>query len=444
MERGFAMERKWEGRAILLVDLDAFFASVEQLDHPEWRGKPVIVGGPADKRGVVSTASYEARAFGVHSAMPSAAAERLCPQAIWTTPHFERYREVSAQVMQILRDESPLLEQMSIDEAFLDASPGRFCGDDPVRIAARIQSRVSELGVTCSIGLGTGKTVAKIASDLDKPQGLSVVYPGGEAAFLAPMDVRAMPGIGARTAEKLRMRGIETLGQLAQADPCALTPVFGVNAAAFRERAAGVDAREVVASDELKSVSHERTFTHDLTSRAQIEDAIDLLGSMVGRRARRNKVAGRTVTLKLRYDDLSSRTAQKTLGGCTDDESVFIPHAKALVEQLWRPGERVRLVGVGLSGFECGDVQLGLFDDAPEANTRAGASGGGGAETDGGADGVPSKGRAARQALEAADAVRDRFGEDAVKFGREIKFSGSDTGTRGQNEGTLRKRQHVE
>lgn len=465
MGQTFDMHRKWEGRAILLVDLDAFFASVEQLDHPEWRGKPVIVGGPASRRGVVSTASYEARAFGVHSAMPSAAAERLCPQAIWTSSHFERYHEVSAQVMQILRDESPLVEQMSIDEAFLDASPGRFCGDDPVKIAARIQNRVAELGVTCSIGVGTGKAVAKIASDLDKPRGLSVVYPGGEAAFLAPMDVRAMPGIGARTAEKLHIRGIKTLGDLAQADPALLKPVFGVNARAFCRRAAGIDEREVVAADELKSVSHERTFTHDLTTRAQIEDAIDLLGSMVGRRARRNQVAGRTVVVKLRYDDLSSRTAQTTLHAYTDDESVFIPPAKELVGQLWRPGERVRLVGVGLSSFERGDVQLGLFDMGPDADgERRGADGqagagntasenrgtgaragsyadaGGGTSGAGKTTGRKATRKTARQALDAADAVRDKFGESAVKFGREMKLSVRDTGTRGQNEGTVQKR----
>ncbi len=446
MGQSFDMHADWSGRAILLVDLDAFFASVEQLDHPEWRGKPVIVGGPAEKRGVVSTASYEARAFGVHSAMPSATAERLCPQAIWTPSHFERYHEVSAQVMQILRDESPLLEQMSIDEAFLDVSPGRFSGDDPVEIAARIQSRVAKLGVTCSIGVGTGKAVAKIASDLDKPRGLSVVYPGGEAAFLAPMDVRAMPGIGPRTAEKLYMRGIKTLGDLAQADPAFLKPVFGVNAQAFCERAAGIDAREIVVDTELKSVSHERTFTHDLDTRAQIEDAIDLLGSMVGRRLRRNGLAGRTVALKLRYDDLSSRTAQATLSHCTDDESVFIPPAKALVEQLWRPGERVRLVGVGISGFEAGDVQLGLFDarggaygEEGERGGGAGAGNAGGGPGSGAGDGEGRK-TASRQALEAADAVRDKFGEGAVKFGREMKLSVEDTGTRGQNEGTLKPR----
>ena len=168
------------GRAILLLDLDAFFASVEQLDHPQWRGKPVIVGGKADSRGVVSTCSYEARTFGVRSAMPSATAQRLCPHAIWAPPRFERYRELSQRVMGIMYDESPLLEQVSIDEAFLDVSPGRYTKESPVEIARRIQERVAELGITCSVGVATGKTVAKIASDLDKPQGST---PAARRAF---------------------------------------------------------------------------------------------------------------------------------------------------------------------------------------------------------------------------------------------------------------------
>ena len=159
----------WEGPAILLVDLDAFFASVEQLDHPGWRGKPVIVGGDADKHGVVSTASYEARAFGVHSAQPASVARRLCPDAIWTHGHFDRYREMSETIMSILRDETPLVQQVSIDEAFVDVSPTKVNTEHPVRIAERIQSRVEALGVTCSVGVGTSKTIAKIASDMDKP-----------------------------------------------------------------------------------------------------------------------------------------------------------------------------------------------------------------------------------------------------------------------------------
>lgn len=405
-------ERAWRGRALLLVDLDAFFASVEQLDHPEWRGKPVIVGGRSDRRGVVSTASYEARAYGVHSAMPSATAERLCPDAIWTSSHFDRYHELSAQVMGILKDESPLLEQMSIDEAYLDVSPGRYTGEDPVAIAARIQARVAELGITCSIGVATGKAVAKIASDMDKPRGLTVVYPGGEAAFLAPMDVRAMPGVGKQSAERLRRIGIRTLGALADAPLDRLVPVFGVNAQAVRDRARGIDPREIVIESEVKSVSHERTFATDLVTREEIEDAIDMLGPMVGRRLRKKGLAGHTVTLKLRYADLSRRTAQKGLPANVDDETVFIPVAKRLIDEIWRPGDSVRLVGLGISGFEAHDEQLGLFADEelPAGNAEL---------------------------LSAADKIRDKFGDGMLKFGRELKIRHETSGTTGMNDGRL-------
>ena len=405
-------ERTWKGRALLLVDLDAFFASVEQLDHPEWRGKPVIVGGRSDRRGVVSTASYEARAFGVHSAMPSATAERLCPDAIWTSSHFDRYHELSAQVMGILKDESPLLEQMSIDEAYLDVSPGRYTGEDPVAIAARIQARVAELGITCSIGVATGKAVAKIASDMDKPRGLTVVYPGGEAAFLAPMDVRAMPGIGKQSAERLRRIGIRTLGALADTPLDKLTPLFGVNAQAVRDRARGIDPREIATESEVKSVSHERTFATDLVTREEIEDAIDMLGPMVGRRLRKKGLAGHTVTIKLRYADLSRRTAQKGLPANVDDETVFISVAKRLIDEIWRPGDSVRLVGLGISGFEAHDEQLGLFADEelPAGNAEL---------------------------LSAADKIRDKFGDGMLKFGRELKIRHETSGTTGMNDGRL-------
>ena len=405
-------ERTWKGRALLLVDLDAFFASVEQLDHPEWRGKPVIVGGRSDRRGVVSTASYEARAFGVHSAMPSATAERLCPDAIWTSSHFDRYHELSAQVMGILKDESPLLEQMSIDEAYLDVSPGRYTGEDPVAIAARIQARVAELGITCSSGVAPGKAVAKIASDMDKPRGLTVVYPGGEAAFLAPMDVRAMPGIGKQSAERLRRIGIRTLGALADTPLDKLTPLFGVNAQAVRDRARGIDPREIATESEVKSVSHERTFATDLVTREEIEDAIDMLGPMVGRRLRKKGLAGHTVTIKLRYADLSRRTAQKGLPANVDDETVFIPVAKRLIDEIWRPGDSVRLVGLGISGFEAHDEQLGLFagEELPAGNAEL---------------------------LSAADKIRDKFGDGMLKFGRELKIRHETSGTTGMNDGRL-------
>lgn len=394
----------WTGKAMLLVDLDAFFASVEQLDHPEWRGKPVIVGGPASRRGVVSTCSYEARKFGVRSAMPSARAERLCPNAIWTKPHFERYRELSKAVMGILYDESPRLEQVSIDEAYLDVTPGRFIGDNPVAIAARIQERVAELGITCSVGVASGKSVAKIASDLDKPRGLTVVFPGSEAAFLAPMSVQAMPGIGKQSTAKLARIGIRTLGELAAANIEDIRPVFGVNAETMRDRARGIDTRDTEGKYEAKSIGHERTFSVDIDTRGEIEDAIDMIGSMVGRRLRKNGLAGHTVMLKLRFADLSIHTAQKTLPARVDDEAAFIPVAKSLIGEIWNDGEAVRLVGVSISGFEARDEQLGLFDEMPESQGN-------------------------QELISAADRVREKFGDGALKFGREMKFNVADTGT---------------
>ncbi|MDR0308928.1 MAG: DNA polymerase IV, partial [Coriobacteriales bacterium] len=231
----------WEGPAILLVDLDAFFASVEQLDHPEWRGLPVIVGGDPQRRGVVATCSYEARKFGVRSAMPSAMAARLCPDAIWTPGNFPRYTELSRKVMDIMRQVSPRLQQVSIDEAFLDVSPGRYTGEHPVLLAQKIAADVATLGITCSVGLGSSKTVAKIASDQDKPRGLTVVYPGSEATFLANLEVRVLFGIGPKAEQSLHRLGIQTLGQLAETDIALLQPIFGKNAELILRRSCGID-----------------------------------------------------------------------------------------------------------------------------------------------------------------------------------------------------------
>ena len=303
----------WTGPAVGLMDLDAFFASVEMLDHPEWRGKPLIVGGDAESRGVVSTCSYEARRFGVHSAMASAEARRLCPQAIWTHGHFDRYREVSAQVMAILADETPRVERVSIDEAFIDITPGRFAPEDPLLVARRMSDRVAALGVTCSIGVGCNKTVAKIASERDKPFGLTIVRPGTEQRFLAALPVSAMSGIGRSAEERLRRMRIYTLGELSRAPESTLAAIFGVNGERMRQRALGLEVSEVTGLDderEVKSVSNERTFAKDLTERGDIEAAIALLGESVGRRLRRQGLTGSTVTLKLKYSHGSGRTAQ--------------------------------------------------------------------------------------------------------------------------------------
>lgn len=395
----------WTGPAVGLMDLDAFFASVEMLDHPEWRGKPLIVGGDAESRGVVSTASYEARRFGVHSAMSSAQARRLCPQAIWTRGHFDRYREMSAQVMGILADETPRVEQVSIDEAFFDVTPGRFAPIEPLDVARRISDRVAALGVTCSIGLGCNKTVAKIASERDKPFGITVVRPGTEERFLAPLPVSAMSGIGKAAEARLARYRIFTLGDLARAPKSALANVFGVNGEHMRLRAQGREHASVatVGSErEVKSVSNERTFAHDLTDRADVDAALSLLGESVGRRLRRAGLAGSTVTLKLKFTWGTGRTAQRRLPHPTDDENLFVAAARELLDGIWNDDTHVRLLGLGMSDFSHeGGIQTDLFCDIDERGTQSSDR---------------------RELSVAMDAVRAKFGEDAVAFGRKRRF----------------------
>ena len=407
--------KEWTQRCILLVDLDAFFASVEQLDHPEWRGKPLIVGGDAGRRGVVSTASYEARAYGVHSAMPSSQAARLCPDAIWTPGNYPRYIEMSRKVMDILLDESPFLQQVSIDEAFLDVSPGRFNHEDPVAIATRIQERVAELGISCSIGIGVNKTVAKIASDQEKPRGLTVVYPGTEYAFLAPLPLRCMSGIGPRSETRLKDLGLTTLGDVAEADPALLRPIFGVNTKMMQERCRGTERAPIEREADTKSVSNEMSFAQDLSSREDVKAAIEMMADKVGRRLRAKGLAGSTVTLKLRYSDRSIHTSQLTLDRRTDNEAEIQDICLGnLLDDIWQEGMEVRLVGVGVSGFDGQEVpeQLSLFD---ERNSE------------------PQDYESNRALSNATDKVRDRFGEKAVIYGRNLRMQDQDTGTVAQN-----------
>lgn len=395
----------WEGPAIGLLDLDAFFASVEQLDHPEWQGKPVIVGGDASRRGVVSTASYEARAFGVHSAMPSAQAKRLCPQAIWTQGHFQRYRELSSQVMEILTNETPYVEQVSIDEAFFDITPGCYARENPVTVCRRIADRVAKLGISCSIGLGSNKTVAKIASERDKPRGVTVVMPGTERTFLSPFPVRSLSGVGATAEKALHAYGIRTLGQLGAAAPEALRHAFGNNAQLMRDRALGIErsrVKPIDAPDDIKSISNERTFAHDLTNLGDIQAAVTLLSESVGARLRSKGIAGDVVTLKVTFSYGEGRTIQRKMAHPTDDENIFGAIARELMESIWTDGMHVRLLGVCISGFNLdSSVQTDLFCEVDERGA------------------VSSQKRDLSVAL---DAVRDRFGQQSVSFGRSKRF----------------------
>lgn len=405
----------WRGPAVGLLDLDAFFASVEQLDHPDWRGKPVIVGGSPDHRGVVSTASYEAREYGVHSAMPSYQAERLCPDAIWTHGHYARYRELSDQVMAFLVEETPRVQQVSIDEAFFDVTPGRYSRENPVDICRRIQRRVSEIGITCSIGIGTNKTVAKIASERDKPRGLTVVLPGTEASFLAPLPVRAMSGIGGATEQRLEELGIHTLGELAAQDPDEMGRMFGVSGPRMVERAAGRESSRVAdryEADDTKSVSNERTFSRDLTSTDEVRAAVRHVAALTGARLRKKGLKGSEVTLKLKFDYSHTRTAQRPLGEPTDDEHVFGRVALELLDTVWREGTPVRLVGVGMSGFSgARPKQMSLFGD--DGEERAGQAQ-----------------RNLRKLSVATDLVREKFGSDAVAYGHDLRFRDGRDSTR--------------
>ncbi|MEA5019673.1 MAG: DNA polymerase IV [Gordonibacter sp.] len=412
----------WSGPAILLVDLDAFFASVEQLDHPGWRGKPVIVGGDADKHGVVSTASYEARRFGVRSAMPASTARRLCPEAIWTRGHFERYNEVSRAIMDIVRNETPYVQQVSIDEAFADVTPTAVNREHPVIVAQRIQRRVEKLGVTCSVGVGSTKTVAKIASDMDKPCGLTVVYPGRERSFLAPLPVRALSGIGAAAEAKLKSRGMITLGDIAAADESQLVRLFGKNGHVMHIRANGGDDAPVVTTEKVKSISNETTFAVDLTQRDEVEAALSTMAAKVGRRLRRKELKGRTLGLKIRFDDLSVRNVQRRLDHPSDDELAFAPLLYRMIDEVWYPGTPVRLLGVSMTGFDVEEgMQESLFDLAeavPNENDVQPVV----------RDEVKRRGL-----IEATDLVKDRFGESAVRFGRELRGEGNTTGSASKN-----------
>lgn len=390
---------RWVGKAIGLLDLDAFFASIEQLDHPEWRGLPVIVGGSPSKRGVVSTASYEARRYGVRSAMASATAARLCPDAIWTSGNFKRYREMSAKVMAILVDETPLVEQVSIDEAFFDITPGRYSREEPYEICARIQARVSELGISCSIGLGTTKSIAKIASERDKPRGLTIVFPGSEQGFLAPLPIRSLSGVGSSAEKALSALGIKTLGQLARANDADLARVFGSLAKTMRMRALGTEesaVASVYAEDAPKSVSCERTFEADLYDTGEIKAAIMHVAAMTGRRLRKKGLKGSTVTLKIKHSPTSLHTAQTRLPTPSDDEHLFGAVATGLLERLWKEGQPIRLIGVGISHFADPKAEPIPFAERDARNEKLSKT---------------------------ADLVKERFGDDALRYGRDLRFA---------------------
>jgi len=339
-------------RTIVHADLDAFYASVEQLDNPELRGKPVVVGGPSEARGVVAAASYEARRFGVRSAMPMGRALRLCPEAVRLAPRFDRYGEVSHQVMSIFRSVTPLVEPLSLDEAFLDVTEqvGRYGG--PEALAADLKARVrKETGLTLSIGVGSNKTVAKIASDLGKPDGLVVVSPGEEASFLEPLPVRALWGIGPKTEALVAGAGIRTIGELARADPAQIIQILGSRAPLLQGMARGVDDRPVETEHERKSVGAETTFARDLSDGPELREALAGIAAEVARRLRAEGAKAHTVAIKLRYADFRTITRQRLLPAPLDDAEAIAQTAAALLDKVLASGDRFRLLGVHGSGL---------------------------------------------------------------------------------------------
>ncbi len=346
-------------RTILHADLDAFYASVEQMDNPELRGRPVVVGGPPEARGVVAAASYEARRFGIRSAMPMSRALRLCPQAVQVSPRFDRYAEVSRQVMAIFRDVTPLMEPLSLDEAFLDATEAA-AGAGAESLAREIKQRVKEeTRLTVSIGVGTNKTVAKIASDREKPDGLVVVAPGEEASFLGPMSVRSLWGVGPKAEEALAEMRIRTIGELAQADVAALTVRFGVRGQWFHRMANGLDDRPVETEHERKSVGAETTFPRDLSDGAELQQLIGRVAQDVARRLRQKGVKARTVVLKLRYSDFRTITRQTSLAEGVDSAEQLAAAAGALLKKTARPDDRFRLLGIHGTNLQASDSASG-------------------------------------------------------------------------------------
>jgi DNA polymerase-4 len=385
-------------RAILHVDMDAFFVSVELLRRPELRGQPVVVGGTGD-RGVVAAASYEARAYGIGSAMPSARARRLCPHAVFLPGDHAHYGQVSDRVMAVFRSVTPLVEPISLDEAFLDVTGARrSLGPGPV-IGRRVRDEVlAAEGLTCSVGVATTKMVAKLASQAAKPRaspagpivgsGVHVVAPGQELAFLHPLPARALWGVGPATLGRLERLGVRTVGDIAAIPEATLVATLGAAHGRHLSRLAnGVDERAVVPDLPPKSIGHEETFAHDRYDRESLAREVVRMADAVAGRLRRHGVAGRTVTLKIRFGDFRTITRSTTPATTLDEGPAVARAAQALLDQI-DPTPGVRLLGVSVSGLVSGAARQLTFDDAA--------------------------GPSWHEASGAIDAIRSRFGDRAI------------------------------
>ncbi len=384
-------------RTILHLDLDAFFCAVEELHDPSLHGKAFAVGGRPEQRGVVASCSYAARRFGVRSAMPTSRALRLCPGLLVISHHRGNYGEMSEKVMQRLHDLSPLVEQISIDEAFVDISG---LHEGPEIIARRLQKRVNdELNLPCSVGVAANKLVAKIATEVGKktakkeqsPNAVTVVPPGAEAAFLEPLSANMLWGVGPKTAAKLTGVGIKTIGDIARRPVADLIRWFGENGRDLRRRACGMDDSPVAAGHEVKSISQETTFARDVRDDKLLANTLRGLSAEVGRRLRQGGIAGTTIRIKLRWPDFTTLTRQVTLSQPTDQDEEIYRLALDLLGKVRPKSKAVRLIGVGVSGLCPPLRQLELW----------------------GADSEKS-----RRLQEALDTVRAKFGEKAILRGK--------------------------
>lgn len=379
------MPRRW----IMHVDMDAFFASVEQREHPEWRGKPVIVGG-LSARGVVATASYEARAYGVHSAMPISRAKSLCPDGIFARPHFELYKSISDEVHQIMLHYATAIEPISLDEAFMDITGMGTQYPTLGAIGRAIKAEIKEkTGLVASAGIAPNKFLAKMASDLKKPDGLCIIPYGKEAEILAPLPIRRLWGVGEVTEQKLLSAGFHTIGDIQHAFPGELERAVGNQAALLRELAFGIDSRPVVAEREVKSIGDEKTHETDLTDMADIRRAIAIHSDIVAARLRKKHLAARTISLKIRFASFQTLTRAQSFEVGTNLAEDIEEAALSLLSKI-SIREGIRLTGVTASNL-AEDVELpSLF---------------------------PDKRTALKKAAKAMDEIHEKFGKDAIKKG---------------------------
>jgi DNA polymerase-4 len=348
------------------IDLDAFFVSVEQVDNPSLRGKPVVVGGRPEQRGVIAAASYEARAYGLRSGMPLSTASRRCPQCIFIVGDFTKYRRASRHFMEILADSAPQLEPLGLDEAYLDVTGFESLYGSLEAMGRHIKQRVrDEIGICASIGLTGSKVAAKIASDLSKPDGLLIVPPGGDREFLAPLAIDRLPGVGPKTEKALRGIGIRTIGDLARFPAAAIKGRFGIWGERLQKHAAGEDERPVTPPAEAKSISRETTFASDVSDPGYLRASLHYLAEDVGRRLRRREREAHCVVIKVRFADFTTITRRQTLlQGTRTDQTIYETGLKLLDKVLGREKPPLRLIGIGVAGLSEPASQLSLLDNS--------------------------------------------------------------------------------